>query len=217
MRSKQDECEAFAQSQGFHVTGIRETWWDETCDWSALLDDYRLFRRNRQGRRVVGVALYVIGGLECMEVTTGNGTVERLWGKRDTSKSTATVPMGNFSLTEINDHHTADKTWTRRLLKHLDDNVIEKGLRELTWNDARLDLLLTVFEQSWESGEVPAVWKLVDIVPVFKKSKKDDPRNCSTELLSRKSYLFSMTWAIAQEIAELRSRLENFEQLQVER
>lgn len=32
-------------------TGISETWWEESCDWSALLGGYRLSRRNRQGRR----------------------------------------------------------------------------------------------------------------------------------------------------------------------
>ncbi|KAJ7400179.1 RNA-directed DNA polymerase from mobile element jockey [Pitangus sulphuratus] len=34
-----------------------------------------------------------------------------------------------------------------------------------------------IFEQSWESREVPADWKLVNIAPVFKKGKKEDPRN----------------------------------------
>lgn len=34
---------------------------------------------------------------------------------------------------------------------------------------------LSIFEQSWESGEVPADLKLVNIVPVFKKGKKRTP------------------------------------------
>ena len=28
-----------------------ETWWDESHDWNTLIEDYRLFRRDRQGRR----------------------------------------------------------------------------------------------------------------------------------------------------------------------
>ncbi|RMC04855.1 hypothetical protein DUI87_18029 [Hirundo rustica rustica] len=36
--------------------------------------------------------------------------------------------------------------------------------------------LLMIFELSWESGEVPADWKLVNVVPVFRQSKKEDPR-----------------------------------------
>ncbi|KAJ7413875.1 hypothetical protein BTVI_42154 [Pitangus sulphuratus] len=33
------------------------------------------------------------------------------------------------------------------------------------------------FERSWESGEVPVNWKLSNVVPIFKKGKKDDPGN----------------------------------------
>ncbi|KAK4823970.1 hypothetical protein QYF61_008356 [Mycteria americana] len=32
-----------------------------------------------------------------------------------------------------------------------------------------------LFQWSWESGEVPVNWKLANIVPVFKKGKKEDP------------------------------------------
>ena len=41
------------------LTAIMETWWDESHDWNTLIEDYRLFRRDRQGRRGGGVALYV--------------------------------------------------------------------------------------------------------------------------------------------------------------
>lgn len=43
------------------------------CDWSALRDSSRLLRRGR------GVALCVTEGLESLELTIGNGTVENLW------------------------------------------------------------------------------------------------------------------------------------------
>ncbi|KAJ7407701.1 hypothetical protein BTVI_62225 [Pitangus sulphuratus] len=35
-----------------------------------------------------------------------------------------------------------------------------------------------IFEWSWESREVPANRKLVNVVPLFKKSKKEEPGNC---------------------------------------
>ena len=38
---------------------ITVTWWDESHDWNTLIEDYRLFRRDRQGKRGSGVALYV--------------------------------------------------------------------------------------------------------------------------------------------------------------
>ncbi|KAJ7422683.1 mitochondrial fission process protein 1 [Willisornis vidua] len=79
MRNKQDEFEALAPSQRFDIIVISETWRDDSCDWTILLDSYRLFRRDKQGRKGGGVALYVIERLECMELTAGNGTVESLW------------------------------------------------------------------------------------------------------------------------------------------
>ncbi|KAJ7400183.1 hypothetical protein BTVI_107551 [Pitangus sulphuratus] len=50
--------------------------------------------------------------------------------------------MGDFNLPEILEHHSTGTTRTRRLLKNLDDNFMEQVLRELTWKDALLDLLL---------------------------------------------------------------------------
>lgn len=77
MKIKQEELEALAQSQRFYVIGTNETWWDESCDCSAMLGGYRLFERDKQGRRGRGVALYVIG-LQWVELLVGNGTIETL-------------------------------------------------------------------------------------------------------------------------------------------
>jgi len=38
---------------------ITETWWDSSHDWLAVMDGYRLFRKDRQTRRGGGLALYV--------------------------------------------------------------------------------------------------------------------------------------------------------------
>lgn len=67
------------QSQRHDIIGISETWWDESCDWSAMLDSYRHFRRDRQGRQGVEMSYCVMKGLECTELAVGNGTVEILW------------------------------------------------------------------------------------------------------------------------------------------
>ncbi|CAM5115619.1 unnamed protein product [Eretmochelys imbricata] len=37
--------------------------------------------------------------------------------------------------------------------------------------------LALIFENSWRSGEVPDDWKTANVVPIFKKGKKEDPGN----------------------------------------
>lgn len=49
MRKKQEEHKALAKSQRSDISGVSESWWDESCGWSALMDDYRLSRRTGRG------------------------------------------------------------------------------------------------------------------------------------------------------------------------
>ena len=50
----------------YDLVAITETWWDCSHDWSAAVDGYKLFRKDRQGRKGGGVALHV---RECFDVT----------------------------------------------------------------------------------------------------------------------------------------------------
>ena len=43
------------------------------------MDGYKLFRRDRQGRRGGGVAFYVGECFDCLELNNGNDKVECLW------------------------------------------------------------------------------------------------------------------------------------------
>ncbi|PKU43642.1 nipped-b-like protein [Limosa lapponica baueri] len=79
MGNKQEELEAIVRHESYDVVAITETWWDESNDWSAAMESYKLLRRDRQGRRGGGVALYVREDYECGELTEGNGRVEWLW------------------------------------------------------------------------------------------------------------------------------------------
>ena len=51
MGNKQEELETVVQLGKYDLIAIMETGWDESHDWNTLIEDYRLFRRDRQVRR----------------------------------------------------------------------------------------------------------------------------------------------------------------------
>ena len=81
MGNKQEELEAIVKQASYDLVAITETWWDHSHDWSAAMDGYKLFRKDRQGRRGGGVALYVKECIEVTELMTGEKKVESLWVK----------------------------------------------------------------------------------------------------------------------------------------
>lgn len=47
---------------------ITETWWDESHDRNVAFDSYRLFRKDRRGRKGERVALCIQKWIECEEM-----------------------------------------------------------------------------------------------------------------------------------------------------
>ncbi|GAB0208240.1 mitochondrial enolase superfamily member 1 [Grus japonensis] len=68
------------------------------------------------------------------------------------------------------------------LLCHLDthksmgpDGIHPRVLRELAEQIAKP--LSIIYQQSWLTGEVPDDWRLADVMPIYKKGRKEDPGN----------------------------------------
>ncbi|TRZ08903.1 hypothetical protein HGM15179_018207, partial [Zosterops borbonicus] len=81
MGNKQKELEATVHQQNYDIVAIMETWCDDLHNWSATMDDYKPFKRDRQGRRGNRVALYVRECLDCLELNDDVEKVECLWGR----------------------------------------------------------------------------------------------------------------------------------------
>ena len=59
MGNKQEELEAIVCSESYDIVAITETWWNDSHSWSALMEGYQLFKRDRLGRKGGGVALHI--------------------------------------------------------------------------------------------------------------------------------------------------------------
>ncbi|RMC22210.1 hypothetical protein DUI87_00521 [Hirundo rustica rustica] len=82
------------QQQSCDVVAIRETWWDESHGWSTARDGYKLFRRDRKGRRGGGVALYIKKALDTIGIETNEDGVEHLWVRIKGKANKADVLLG---------------------------------------------------------------------------------------------------------------------------
>lgn len=67
--NRQKELEATVLLEICDLAATTGTWWDESHDWSATVDGYRLFSRDRGERRGGGAALYSNSWIECGELS----------------------------------------------------------------------------------------------------------------------------------------------------
>ncbi|XP_065421532.1 uncharacterized protein LOC101931368 isoform X1 [Chrysemys picta bellii] len=93
--NKQGELEVLAQSGNYDVIGITETWWGNSHDWSTVMDGYKLFRKDKQGRKGGGVALYVREEYDCSELRYETAEKpESLWIKLRSVSNKGDVVVG---------------------------------------------------------------------------------------------------------------------------
>ncbi|RMC12189.1 hypothetical protein DUI87_11325 [Hirundo rustica rustica] len=82
------------QQQSYDVVAITETWWDVSHNWSNALDGYKLFRRDRKGRRGRGVALYIRKAFDTIGIETNEDGVECLWVRIKGKANKADILLG---------------------------------------------------------------------------------------------------------------------------
>lgn len=80
-------------SQRYVITGISETWWYESNDWSTGIEGYWLFRGDKPGRRGGGVPWYVRERLDCIVLAIRNDVVKSLWVRIKGTDSKADIVM----------------------------------------------------------------------------------------------------------------------------
>ncbi|TRZ16814.1 hypothetical protein HGM15179_010323 [Zosterops borbonicus] len=94
MGSKQEEVEVMVQQQSYDVVAITEMWWDDSHGWSTALDGYKLFRRDRKGRRGGGVALYIKKVFDSIGIENNEDGVECLWVRIKGRANKADIVLG---------------------------------------------------------------------------------------------------------------------------
>jgi len=102
-------------------------------------------------------------------------------GKTSCSWGTQPTELGDGDKVQ-NEAPIIQGEMVNNLLYHLDthksmgsDGIHPGVLRELA--EVLTKPLSIIYQQSWLTGEVPVDWKLVNVTPIYKKSRKKDPGN----------------------------------------
>lgn len=91
---------------------------------------------------------------------------------------------------ELKDHDCVNKDFPFVDAERIRDQLHQLNIRKSTRSggihsrilkeieNVAAELLSTISQRTWESGETPADWKIVNTIPVYKKGMRKDPRNC---------------------------------------
>jgi len=106
MDNKQEELVAIVQQDSYDLGAITEIWWDDFHDWSVAMDGYKLFRRDRQGKRGSEVALPVGDCFDCIELNNSDDKVECLWVKMKGKANNSGILLGVYYRSPNQDEET---------------------------------------------------------------------------------------------------------------
>ncbi|KAK4828839.1 hypothetical protein QYF61_000896 [Mycteria americana] len=157
MGKKQEELEAIVHQENYDMVAITETWWDDSHNWSAAMDGYKLFRRDSLelddgDDRVECLWVRIRGKANKADIVVGvcyrppnqDEETDELFYKQlgEASQSLALVLVGDFNLPDICwKYNTAERKQSRRFLERVADNFLTQLVSEPTREGAPLDLL----------------------------------------------------------------------------
>ncbi|CAM5078437.1 unnamed protein product [Natator depressus] len=142
---------------------------------------FRYVSNKKKVKESVGPLLNEGGNLVTEDVEKAN-VLNAFFASVFTNKvSSQTAALGSTAWGG-GDQPSVEKEVVRDYLEKLDehkcmgpDALHPRLLKELA--DVIAEPLAIIFENSWRSGEVPDDWKKANVVPIFKKGKKDAPGN----------------------------------------
>ncbi|KAK4827324.1 hypothetical protein QYF61_016574 [Mycteria americana] len=99
---------------------------------------------------------------------------DRPWAAR--SPESEDYECGNSDFPFVDTEIVRDQLCQLNVHKSMEpDGIHPTVLKELA--GVMAGPLLIIYQRSWESGEVPADWKLASVIPIYKKGVREDPGN----------------------------------------
>ncbi|CAM5094633.1 unnamed protein product [Eretmochelys imbricata] len=142
---------------------------------------FRYVGNKKKAKESVGPLMNEGGNLVTEDVEKAN-VLNAFFASVFTNKVSSQTAVLGITTWGIDGQPSVEKEVVRDYLEKLDvhksmgpDELHPRVLKELAAVIA--EPLAIIFENSWRMGEVPDDWKKANVVPIFKKGKKEDPGN----------------------------------------